>query len=480
MLHRKPMEMLLKEAERTGEGTLKRTLSAFNLTAIGIGMIIGAGLFSLTGFAAANYAGPAITISFAVAATACAFTGLCYAEFASMIPVSGSAYTYTFATMGELLAWIIGWDLVLEYTVGAATVAISWSEYLTRLLAYFKLGLPQQFCHSPFETVNVHGLQVHGVFNAPAVIVVLLITLVLIKGTSESALLNSLIVILKVSVVLVFIIVGWRYIDTKNYSPYIPANNGHFGEFGFSGIIRGAATIFFAFIGFDAVSTAGQEAKNPKRDLPIGILASLVICTVLYILFAHVLTGMVHYTDFKNTGAPVAIAIARTPYPWLQVSVIIAILAGFTSVILVDLMAQSRIFYTMSGDGLLPKLFSELHPLFRTPWKSNIILGIFVAAFAALVPLHVVGEMTSIGTLFTFILVCIGVWVLRKREPDRERNFRVPALGLVASLGIITCIGMMITLPAPTWIRFVVWFLIGIVIYFFYSRKHSKVRGMGK
>ncbi len=476
-LYKKSISEILSISKVEGKDTLKRSLNAFHLTAIGIGMIIGAGLFSLTGIAASEYAGPAVTLSFLVAGVACAFSGLCYAELASMIPVSGSAYTYTYATMGELLAWIIGWDLILEYTVGAATVAISWSQYFTKFLHFFGLGIPPEFALSPFETYTTsNGLVHHGIFNLPAIAIVILISLILIKGTRESAWVTSAIVILKVAVVLVFIFVGFHFINVKNYENYIPANTGVFGEFGISGILRGAAIVFFAFIGFDAVSTAGLEAKNPKRDLPIGIIASLVICTILYILFAHVMTGMANYREFKNSAAPVAIAIAKTPYPWLQVGIVLAILAGYSSVILVDLMAQSRIFYSMSLDGLLPKLFSEIHPKFRTPYKSNILLGIFVTLFAALVPVRVVGEMTSIGTLFAFILVCIGVWILRYKSPALERSFRLPAMPLIPILGILTCSIMMFTLPSATWFRLVIWLAIGLVIYFTYSIKNSQIR----
>ncbi len=486
LFQKKSIANLLSESEiavgtgsesPSGKVGLKRSLNAYHLTAIGIGMIIGAGLFSLTGIAAADYAGPAVTLSFLLAGIGCAFSGLCYAEFASMIPVSGSAYTYTYATMGELLAWIIGWDLILEYTVGAATVAISWSQYFTKFLHYFGVGIPPQFSLSPFETATLaNGQIVHGIFNLPAVAIVVLISLLLIKGTRESAWVTSAIVILKITVVLVFIIVGYRFIDVKNYQNYIPRNTGVFGEFGISGIFRGAGIVFFAFIGFDAVSTAGLEAKNPKKDLPIGILASLIVCTILYILFAHVMTGMANFKEFKNSAAPVAIAIGKTPYPWLQISIIVAILAGYSSVILVDLMAQSRIFYSMSQDGLLPKLFSEIHPTFHTPYKSNILLGIFVALFAALVPVHIVGEMTSIGTLFAFILVCLGVWMLRHKAPEIPRSFKLPFMPLIPILGILTCSLMMVTLPGPTWIRLIIWLTLGLIIYFTYSIKHSRIR----
>jgi len=476
-LFKKSIPTILAESQETGEHSLKRTLNAYHLTAIGIGMIIGAGLFSLTGIAAAEYAGPAVTLSFLLAGVGCAFSGLCYAEFASMIPVSGSAYTYTYATMGEVLAWIIGWDLILEYTVGAATVAISWSQYFTKFLHFFGLGISPQYSLSPFETATLpNGAIIHGIFNFPAVAIVALISILLIKGTKESAWVTTAIVLLKVGVVLVFILVGAHFINIKNYENYIPANTGVFGEFGISGIFRGAAIVFFAFIGFDAVSTAGLEAKNPKRDLPIGIIASLVICTILYIAFAHVMTGMANYKEFKNSAAPVAIAIAKTPYPWLQIGIVLAILAGYSSVILVDLMAQSRIFYSMSLDGLLPKLFSDIHPSFRTPYKSNIILGVFVALFAALVPVRVVGEMTSIGTLFAFILVCIGVWRLRITSPEIPRSFKLPAMPLIPIMGIMVCALMMVNLPWPTWARLVVWLAIGMAIYFGFSIKNSHIR----
>lgn len=471
---KKPLSHLLAQAE--GSKELHRTLGPANLVALGVGAIIGAGLFSITGLAAANNAGPAITISFVVAAFGCAFAGLCYAEFASMIPIAGSAYTYSYATMGEFIAWIIGWDLVLEYALGAATVAISWSGYLIKFLEYYNLHLPPELTISPFQTITlVDGSVVNGVMNVPAVFIIVVISLLLIKGTRESALANAIIVALKVGVVLTFVVLGWSYINPDNYVPYIPANNGTFGEFGFSGIIRAAAIVFFAYIGFDAVSTAAQETKNPKRDMPIGILGSLIVCTILYILFAHVMLGLANYTEFagKDGIAPVAVAIAHTPYVFLQQAVILAILAGYGSVILVMLMGQSRVFYSMSQDGLLPKLFSDVHPKFKTPFKSNFLFMIFVSLFAAFVPASVVGEMVSIGTLFAFILVCIGIWVLRIKQPDAPRTFRVPLVPLIPILGVATCLFMMVFLPADTWIRLLVWMLIGVVIYFGYSRHRS-------
>src|SRR5687768_5771913 len=458
---RKPMQALLTEAAETGTHTLKKTLGAKGLVALGIGAIIGAGLFSITGMAAANHAGPAITLSFVVAGIGCLFAGLCYAEFASMIPAAGSAYTYSYATMGELMAWITGWDLVLEYAVGAATVGISWSRYFVQFLKDFDIALPTELTSGPWDG---------GVINLPAVFIIILMSLLLIRGTRGSALVNSIIVVIKVAVVIIFIVLGWQYINTSNYDPYIPDNTGKFGEFGFSGIIRAAAIVFFAYIGFDAVSTAAQESKNPKRDMPIGILLSLAICTVLYVLFAHVMTGLANYKEFAGQDgiAPVAVAIAHTPYVFLQQAVILAILAGYTSVILVMLLGQSRVFFSMSKDGLLPKLFSEVHPKFKTPYKSNLLFMVFVSLFAAFVPARVVGEMVSIGTLLAFVLVCFGVWVMRVKMPDAPRSFKTPFVPLVPILGIIICFGMMAFLPLDTWIRLLVWMAIGIVIYFVY------------
>ena len=473
---KKPINALMAEAADSEKG-LKKTLGAKALVALGIGAIMGAGLFSITGGAAANQAGPAITISFIVAALGCAFAGLCYAEFASMIPVAGSAYTYSYATMGEFIAWIIGWDLVLEYAVGAATVGISWSRYFVKFLDSFGVHLDPSYTVGPWDG---------GIVNLPAVFIVVLMSLLLIRGTSESAKVNAVIVAVKVLVVLIFIVLGFGYIHTENYHPYIPENTGTFGEYGFSGIIRAAAIVFFAYIGFDAVSTAAQEAKNPKKDMPIGILGSLAICTILYILFAHVMTGVTNYTTFKGQDgiAPVAVAIEHmgkpdatgvmhADYPWLNKAIIIAILGGYASVILVMLMGQSRVFYSMSRDGLLPKVFSQVHPKYRTPSKNNLLFMLFVSLFAAFVPARVVGEMTSIGTLFAFILVCIGVIVLRKAEPDIPRAFKTPLVPLIPLLGVATCLFMMVFLPTDTWIRLIVWMLLGFDIYLFYGVKYS-------
>ncbi len=477
MALKKSLERLQQEAQLTGKQTLHRSLGPVNLIAIGIGVIIGAGLFSLTGIAAANHAGPAVTLSFIIAAVGCAFSALCYAEFAAMVPVAGSAYTYAYATLGELFAWIIGWDLVLEYSVGAATVGISWSQYLVKLLGNWGIQLPPQLIQSPFESMTMaNGTVVNGWINLPAMLIILLITAVLIRGTKRSALFNIIVVTLKVGVVLLFIGLGWRYINPANYQPYIPANTGAFGSFGWSGVLRGAGVVFFVFIGFDIVATMAQETKNPQRNMPVGIIGSLLICTLLFVLFGYVMTGLAAYTEFKDSAAPVAIAIQKTPYEWLGLAVILAILIGYTSVILVDLLGQSRVFYSMSKDGLLPEVFSRLHPRFHTPSQSNKLLGVSISLFAGLVPIQVVGEMTSIGTLLAFVMVCMGVLILRKKQPDIPRPFRTPWVPVVPILGILTCVVMMCSLPGGTWLRLIIWLAIGFVIYFGYGRKNSKLR----
>ncbi|MFH6935862.1 amino acid permease [Flavobacterium sp. FlaQc-28] len=477
----KPLSVLLGEASESEKG-LKRTLSSRSLVALGVGAIIGAGLFSLTGIAAAEHAGPAVTISFILAAIGCGFAGLCYAEFASMIPVAGSAYTYSYATMGEFMAWIIGWDLVLEYALGAATVGVSWSRYLLELLAKFNIHLPPDLICSPWETLTLsNGTVIEGgIVNLPAIFIVSLLSLLLIKGTKESATINNVLVVVKVAVVIVFIVLGWKFIDTSNYTPYIPKNTGVFGEFGWSGIATGAATVFFAFIGFDAVSTAAQEAKNPQKGMPIGILGSLVICTILYVLFAHVMTGLVPYYKFAGDAKPAATAFAVTGYDFLQTGLIIAILAGYTSVILVMLMGQSRVFYTMSKDGLLPPFFSEIHSKFRTPWKTNVFFLIFVSLFAGLVPVSDLGHMVSIGTLLAFVLVCIGVMVMRYKMPDAPRSFRTPLVPFVPIAGILICLALMYSLPNESWARLVIWMALGVLIYFMYGKKNSKLNNPEK
>jgi len=485
---KKPINKLILDSS-DGEKGLKRTLSATNLVALGIGAIIGAGLFVRTAAAAANNAGPSVTIGFIVAALGCALAGLCYAEFASMIPIAGSAYTYSYATMGELVAWIIGWDLVLEYAVGAATVGIAWSEYLNKLLEMVGMRIPYEWSHSPFESLkDAQGVVIsHGMMNVPALFIILMLTMLLIRGTKESAFVNGIIVLSKVSIVILFIVLGWSYMRPENHMPYIPEPTIYTDTQGVShnyggiwGILGAAGVVFFAFIGFDAVSTAAQEAKNPKRDMPIGILGSLVVCTILYILFAHVLTGVANVDDFRTTGKEASVAYAITTYMaghvWLANLVTVAILFGFSSVILVMLMGQSRVFYSMSRDGLVPKVFSELHPKYHTPYKSNWIFFVLVGAFAAFVPGDIVGDMTSIGTLFAFMLVCAGVWILRITNPEIQRQFKVPAVGLVSILGILVCGAMIAGLGWTNWTRLGAWLALGLVIYFFYSRKNSKLK----
>lgn len=474
---KKPMNVLLSEAADSEKG-LKRTLGSWSLVALGIGAIIGAGLFSLTGIAAAENAGPAVTISFILAAVGCAFAGLCYAEFASMIPVAGSAYTYSYATMGEFIAWIIGWDLVLEYALGAATVAVSWSRYLLELLAIFNIHLPKSIVCSPWETVSLSDGTIYssGIINLPAIFIIFVLSLILMRGTKGSSNINNFLVFLKVTVVIVFILLGWSFIDPANYDPYIPPNTGKFENFGWTGIATGAAVVFFAFIGFDAVSTAAQEAKNPQKGMPIGILGSLAVCTILYILFAHVMTGLVNYKEFANDAKPAATAFAKTGYDFLQTGLIIAILAGYTSVMLVMLLGQSRVFYSMSRDGLLPKFFGQIHDRFRTPYKTNLFFMIFVSLFAGFVPVSDLGHMVSIGTLFAFVLVCIGVMILRKRMPEIPRAFKTPLVPLVPVLGIIVCVYLMYALPVESWARLGIWLALGLLIYFVYGRNNSKLQ----
>jgi basic amino acid/polyamine antiporter, APA family len=477
IFRKKSLSSLLGQLSETGEGTLKRTLDAKNLIALGIGAIIGAGLFVRTAAAAGEAAGPSVTMSFILAALGCAFAGLCYAEFAAMIPIAGSAYTYAYCTMGEFVAWTIGWALVLEYALGAATVSIAWSEYLNNLLGG---AIPYEWCHSPLET-STTGVQ--GIFNAPALIILLALTLLLIKGTQESATVNAVIVFLKVAIVIVFIAVGWQFINGANHTPYlIPAGTpGHEGIFqhGWGGMVRGASIVFFAFIGFDAVSTAAQEAKNPGRDMPMGILGSLVICTILYVLFGHVLTGVANWSEFKIAGkeASVVYAIQKymTGYGWLATMVTVAILAGFSSVILVMLLGQSRVFYSMAKDGLLPKLFAEVHPKFRTPYKSNWVLFVFVGAFAGFLPGSLAGDLTSVGTLFAFVLVSAGVLIMRKSDPNAERPFRTPLVPIVPLLGVVICSLLIISVDTTTQLTAAGWMVVGFLIYFTYSKSRSKL-----
>jgi APA family basic amino acid/polyamine antiporter len=493
---RKPMDQLLADADESEKG-LKRTLTATSLVALGIGAIIGAGLFVRTAAAAGGHAGPAVVLSFVIAAVGCALAGLCYAEFASMIPIAGSAYTYSYATMGEFVAWIIGWDLVLEYALGAATVSIAWSQYLNNLLMQ-TVGwqIPYQWTHSPFQVAHelpgvIDGTR--GIMNLPAVFILLMLTLLLIKGTKGSAFINNIIVIVKVAIVILFIFMGWKFISPDNLTPFtIPADagtvklsDGRIHDYseplnhGWLGVLRGAGIVFFAFIGFDAVSTAAQEAKNPKRDMPIGILLSLAICTLLYVLFSYVLTGVAPFEDFLKAGSEASVAYAinnyMPGYEWLSLLITIAILAGFSSVILVMLLGQTRIFYTMSKDGLVPKIFSALHPKNRTPYKSQWTFFIFVSLFAAFVPDNVVGDMTSIGTLFAFVLVSIGILIIRNKKMANA-PFKTPAVWIVAPLGALVCLAMIASLGVENWTRLVVWLAIGFVIYFTYGRRNSKVQ----
>ncbi|HEV8200192.1 MAG TPA: amino acid permease [Candidatus Polarisedimenticolia bacterium] len=486
---RKPLDKLVKEADDS-EKALKRTLGPLNLIALGIGAIIGAGLFVRTAAAIAERSGPSVTIGFIVAGIGCAFAGLCYAEFAAMIPVAGSAYTYSYATMGEFVAWIIGWDLVLEYAVGAATVSIAWSEYLNKLFELFGFSVPYQFCHSPFQSLRDASGNVvtSGIINIPALVILSLLTWLLIRGTRESAFVNGIIVVTKVTIVIMVIVLGWGYINPANHAVYIPEATmytnaegvaHHYG--GIMGILGAAGVVFFAFIGFDAVSTAAQEARNPKKDMPIGILGSLVVCTILYILFAHVLSGLAPVADFRGKGGEASVAYAISTYmpgyQWLANLVTVAILAGFSSVILVMLLGQSRVFYSMSRDGLVPPVFSDVHPKYRTPYKSNLIFLVVTGLFAGFIPGDIVGEMTSIGTLFAFILVCAGIWILRVREPNRHRDFKTPLVPLVPILGILVCGSMIYGLGWTNWMRLIGWLIIGLFIYFGYSRNHSLLGG---
>lgn len=504
LLATKPIETILNEAAETGEHTLRRSLGATNLIALGIGAIIGTGIFVLTGPTAANYAGPAVVYSFVVAAVACVFAGLCYAEFAAMIPVAGSAYTYGYATLGEIFAWIIGWDLVLEYAFGAATVCSGWSGYVLSLLQDFHIRLPPAIAGTPgsvfvywnghWELLNRIASKLtmlgidpaslphkYGVFNLVAFIGIMAVTMILVIGIKESANFNSVIVAVKLIVLVIFLVLGVQTLLREpnllkmNWHPFIPPNTGTFGQFGISGIIRGAGVIFFAYIGFDAVSTAAQEAKNPKRDMPIGILGSLAICTILYILVAGVLTGLVSYHDLSVPDS-LAVGIDATGVKWGSLLVKFGALGGLSSTMVVMLLGQSRVFFSMSKDGLLPKFFSSVHPRFQTPWISSITVGLVVATFASLIPLTALGEMTSIGTLLAFVIVCAGVWVLRMKRPEIPRPFRAPWMPVTPILGIAVSLLMMLFLPWETWLRLFVWLAVGLVIYVLYSRHHSKVQ----
>jgi APA family basic amino acid/polyamine antiporter len=489
LLATKSIATLRAEAESAGEATLKRALGRLNLVTLGVGAVIGAGIFVLTGQAAALHAGPAVPVSMALVGVACTFAALCYAEMASVVPVAGSAYTYSYATMGELVAWVIGWDLVLEYAAGAATVGVGWSGHLVSLLDLFGITLPAALSTSPTVWCTAGqvvqkvtgctqaGLHWTGaIINLPAVFIVALMSTVLVIGIRESARVNNFIVILKVAIVLLVAFVGLAYLTPANWKPFIPPNTGEWGTFGWSGVLRGAGLVFFAYIGFDAVSTAAQEAKNPQKDVPFGILGSLAICTVLYIVVSAVLVGMVPYSEL-NLPAPMAYAMEKVGAPWLvRASIDIGATLGLASVILVMLLGQSRVFYSMSRDGLLGKWAGKVHPRYRTPYLSTIYTGIAVGLATGLLPLQLLGQLVNIGTLLAFALVCAGVWLLRSKRPDLERPFRTPWVPFVPIMGIVCCFGLMLTLPADTWIRLFVWLLIGFVIYFGYSRKHSVLR----
>lgn len=490
----KPVATLIAESTG-GEYVMKRELGALNLISLGIGSVVGAGIFVLAGTSAANYAGPAIILSYILCGISCLFAGLCYAEFSTIIPVSGSAYTYTYATMGEFLAWIIGWDLVLEYLFSGAAVAVSWSSAVQSFLAepWIGINIPASLASAPFaidrtQTITTtllpfahHPLVATGtIINLPAVIISLILTVVLVVGIKESANFNNLMVFIKVGVLLILIAYGFWWIAghfataSANWHPFIPPNTGTFGEFGWSGVLKGSAVIFFAYVGFDNVSAAAQEARNPQRDMPIGLLGCLAACSLLFIGVSTVLTGMVHYSKL-NVDAPFIFALQQAGAPgWLRVSIEIATLAGLTSVCLVSLLGQPRIFFSMAKDGLLPASFSRLHPRFKTPHVSTILTGVVCAIVAGLLPLDLLGELISIGTLMAFALVCLGVWVLRVKRPDLPRPFRTPALPVVSILGTITCAIQMYMLPPDTWLRLIVWMALGFIVYFGYSRRHSR------
>jgi len=499
---KKSVEHLQSEASIEGEHSLKRSLGALNLTLLGIGAIIGAGIFVLTGTAAAQYAGPAISLSFVIAGLGCVFAGLCYAEFASMIPIAGSAYTYGYATLGEFIAWIIGWDLILEYLFAASTVAVGWSGYFTEFLGQLGIHIPRQYASAPFGVQGTHTLvasslcvdpstnslittatcdltryqQVHGVLNIPAMALVAILTTLLVIGIQESARFNNAVVLLKIAIVILVIGFGFMYVNSANWHPFIPANTGEFGHYGWSGILRGAGVIFFAYIGFDAVSTAAQEAKNPQRDLPVGILGSLAICTVLYILMALVMTGLAPYQEL-NVPNPVFVAIAKAgpSMRWLTYLVNIGAIAGLASVVLVMLLGQPRIFYSMARDGLLPTVFAKVHPRFRTPYLATIITGTVAICIAGLFPIALLGELVAIGTLLAFVIVSAGILVLRYRSPELHRPFRTPLVPVVPILAILICGYMMYGLPTDTWYRLLIWLVIGLLIYFGYGKAHSRI-----
>jgi len=470
---KKPMSVLMQESDDSGHG-LKRTLSKFNLITLGIGAIIGAGIFVLTGQAAAIYAGPAVSISFIVAGFACAFAGLCYAEFASMIPIAGSAYTYAYATMGRLVAWIIGWALILEYLFSGSTVAVGWSGYVVNFCDSVGLHIPTSLSSAPLGLDEANNLVFTGSFiNLPAVFIVFCVTILLYRGIKESASFNNVVVIVKLTVIIMFILLGWQYINQDNWHPFIPENTGTFGQFGWSGVMRASSVIFFAYVGFDAVSTAAQEAKNPQRDMPWGILGSLVICTIIYIIVSLVMTGIANYTEL-NTSAPIAVAIDKTDLKWFSPMIKIGAIAGLSSVILVMLMGQTRIFYSMANDGLFFKRFGEIHPKYQTPYFATLVTGGVALVTSGLLPIGILGELVSFGTLLAFIIVCLGILILRYNQPELKRPFKTPLFPVTPILGVLSCLGVMFSLNTLILAIAMIWLVLGLVVYYFYGRIHAK------
>jgi APA family basic amino acid/polyamine antiporter len=483
----KSIDQIQVEASGSGGHTLKRVLGPVDLVTLGIGAIIGTGIFVLTGQAAAAHAGPAIVLSMILAGVASALAGLCYAEFASTVPIAGSAYTYGYATLGEFVAWIIGWDLILEYALGAATVAVGWSGYLVSILRDFGIQFPGALSAAPGTLVTLmDGSTVTAVFNLPAVLITAVVATLLVIGIQESARVNAVIVVVKVAVVLMVIVAGAMFINSANWYPFIPQNTGTFGEFGYSGILRASGVIFFAYIGFDAVSTAAQEAKNPQKDMPIGILGSLVVCTILYVLVSAVIVGLVPYTSL-GVPAPMAVAIDAAKaqaagtawsgiFNLMPFLVKLGAIAGLSSVMVVMLLGQTRVFFSMANDGLMPPWANRIHPKFRTPHITTILTGVAVAIAAGFTPINILGELVSIGTLLAFVIVSLGIMVLRIKRPDLPRPFKTPAVFVVAPLAALVSLGLMAGLPLDTWLRLIIWMVLGVVVYFLYGYNHSKLR----